>query len=181
MATELMDRLVMPALDANSVKYSVLSDFALSVKYMTELAGSVEIYIMDQQSDAPLIEFRSMHVTKFPRDRADYASTICNKLNVLALGKFVVDEIGGIEYQLEWPIQDGGAQADDVIRMLEIALSAVVKFYPAVMKARWADADIDEALDSLDGGEPEPPDIMSDDDIRRLLDGVELDEGDAPE
>ena len=189
-ATELMERLVMPALDANSVKYSVTHDFAVSVQYMTESAGSVEIYIIDRQTDDPLIEFRSMHVTKFPSDRADYASTICNRLNAIAPGKFLVDEIGDMEYRLEWHIQDGGAQADDVMRMLDTALLSVVRFYPAIMKARWADAEIDDALESADdalalesadSGGGEPPDIMSDDDIRRLLDGVELDEGDAPE
>lgn len=85
-----------------------------------------------------------------------------------------------MEYQLEWPVLDG-AQPGDAVRMLETALSGAVKFYPAIMKIRWADIPIDEALEVDDGGgeSPEPPGIMSDDDIRRLLEGGEADGGDA--
>ena len=180
MATDLLERLVMPALDDESIKYSVPHDFALTVKYMTEPAGSVEIYVIDKEIEPPLIEFRALHIAKFPKERADYAATVCNRLNARVIGKFLVDEIGDMEYQLEWPVLDG-AQPGDAVRMLETALSGAVKFYPAIMKARWADIPIDEALEVDDGGgeSPEPPGIMSDDDIRRLLEGGEIDGGDA--
>lgn len=62
--------------------------------------------------------------------------------------------------------------------MLSIAVNAVSKLYPAVMAARWGNASVEQALAAAEsernkgGGDGGASDsgILTDDDIRRLLD-----------
>ena len=148
MATELLERLVIKYLDDNDFHYYAGGDFA-EVVFAHELKAHVRVVIVDQESSPPLLEFVVQDIAKFPEARKPYAATMCNEFNRRAPGKFTIDEDGDVLYSFDLPVT-AASRPEDVELALDIAVSTVNAFLPAIMAALWANASIEDALARLE-------------------------------
>ncbi len=178
MVTELLERIVIRCLDEHSLTYSILRHNVVEIGLSTD-EGNYRALIADHEFEEPLLQFGVTPVARFPENQVAYALIMCNKINRLAVGKFAVHEDGAVCYYLEYPISDS-AQPDDVLRMLSFATKTLDKFYPAIMTVRWANATVEQALERQDDGGPGTP-ILSDEQIRRLLEGNGAERDDSEE
>ncbi len=170
MATELLERIIIRHFDEQSVTYSTLRHDVVEIRLPPSIGG-YHLQIVDHEFSEPLIEFGVTYMVRFPENQVPYALTMCNKINRLAVGKFSVGEDGDVSYSLDWPVSDS-AQPDDVRRMLTFVTMIVSKFYPVIMRVRWANATVEQALERQDNGG-----ILSDEQIRKwMLEGDDSEE-----
>lgn len=173
MATELLERTVIKMFDDDDVVYDCVSDDCVEMIMPTE-DSLVRIHVLDHEIEPPMLTIRMVDFVRFPEAAQDYALTVCNALNRKGIGKFVLDEFGDMSFRLDFPTVDSAGPSEFRHAMI-LAVSWFSKMYPVVMKVRWADMTVDEALefaeppddDEEDGGEGET--LMTDEDIRKLL------------
>ena len=173
MATELLERTVVRMFEDDSVIFETLADDLIQVTLPTE-DTLVQIQVLDHEIEPPMLTIRMVDFVRFPEAAQDYALSVCNALNRKGIGKFVLDEFGDMSFRLDFPTVDSAGPSEFRHAMI-LAVSWFSKMYPVVMKVRWADMTVDEALefaeppddDEEDGGEGET--LMTDEDIRKLL------------
>ena len=178
MATELMERTVIRMFDDDDVVYERLGDDCVEM-IMPTRDSLVRLQVLDQEIEPPLLTIRMVDFVRFPKDARDFAVSVCNELNLKGIGKFVIDDYGDVSFRLDFPtIETAGPE--EFRHGMILAVSWFSKMYPVVMKVRWADMTVEQAIDAVEGNEDEDGEddedggggsIMSDEDIRNLLMG----------
>ena len=148
MASDLLESLVIKYLDDNAFHYSARDGFVEAV-FSHDLKSHVRVVIVDQESSPPFLSFIVKDIARFPEARKAYAATMCNEFSRRAVGKFVIDEDGGVLYSFDLPVT-AGSRPEDVELALDVAVSTVNDFMPAIMAALWANASVEDALARLD-------------------------------
>lgn len=142
--------------EKRGLQFVIYREDVVEVALKTKSAGAVHIVVIGYENKSPdrnavsLFEFRVQSITEFPGDRRASALATSNRINGQSIGHFLVDENGGLNYRLMWPITPN-AWWQDFGQMVEVAANDVDRFYGAIMAARFGIRIEDE-----------------DDDIRRL-------------
>ena len=167
MATELLQRTVLPHLEEYSLRHTLLDDSIIQV-WLRHEEACFEVFTIDHEiSDHPLLQIRFRDFVRFLDTQEAYAIDMCNKLNVRVPGKFVLDGDGDLSYQLDCPAGKNSGP-DDFKGMMVLALSSLMQAFPIVMMVRWANASVEQAIKRLkDGGAGTH--ILSSEDIMELL------------
>lgn len=177
--TELLERTVVRMFEDDSVVFETLANDLVQVTLPTEDA-LVQIQVLDHEIEPPMLTIRMVDFVRFPEDARDYALTVCNALNRKGIGKFVLDEFGDMSFRLDFPTVDSAGPSEFRHAMI-LAVSWFSKIYPVVMKVRWADMTVDEALEAAEAAEDEDDGeeetLMTDEDIRKLLMGGGSEDG----
>ena len=171
--TKLIERAVLKHFDYQSVAYHVSDNGSVWVALPVELGGGgITVQIADREAEGVDALGVLARITDFPQERMGEAAELCNRLNSLALGKFFFAK-ESVGYALDWVVIDG-SDPENVRMMLSVAAYAIEKFYPAIMLMRWGNVSVERALAELnrneDSGGGSDPGILTDADIRRLLD-----------
>ena len=176
MATELLERMVIGHFDEFSVDYRVLADHAvkLALPSRTMAGGSMEVLITDEEVSGAGLFSVMVLIAEFPESQMRRALDISNAVSRISAGKFTVAEDGTVTYCLNWPVADS-AEPEDTRLMLSFAAQMVDRHYPAFMAVRWGNATVEEALAGSQDKSPEDGG-MSDDELRRLLEGLGLED-----
>ena len=174
MATELLERTVIRMFDDDDVVYERLGDDCVEM-IMPTRDSLVRLQVLDQEIEPPLLTIRVVDFVRFPEDGRDFAVSVCNELNLKGIGKFVVDGYGDMSFRLDFPTAET-AGPEEFRRAMILAVSWFSKMYPVVMKVRWADMTVEQAIDAIETAErkedgEDDDRILTDDDIRNLLMG----------
>lgn len=173
MATSIIEEMVIPSLEAESINYRVARENCVITRLAGKSAGALNIAIIDLEvRGADMLQAVVFGMVKFPEDMTPAALRVANDMTRKAVGKFYVAE-GGISYGLDWYVPDR-SKLDEVRVMLSFAAFTADQIYPIAMSALWGGISVDEAEAAQlkkdregDGGADSG--IMSDDDIRKLL------------
>ena len=174
MATGLIKEMVIPHFEEAGVDYAADEDCAV-FRVPSESAGILSVAISEKgiTGGVDMLEATVYGLIDVPEDRASVALEIANDLTRRAVGKFYIADGGGIAYSLDWNVPDR-FNLEEVRTMLSLAIAAINHLHPIGMTALWGGISVDEAMERLKGDEEDDggsdSGIMSDDDIRRLLD-----------
>lgn len=173
MATSIIEDMVKPSLENESIKYRVARENCVITRLAGKSLGALNIAIVDLEvRGADMLQAVVLGMVNFPERMTTDALRVANDMTRKAIGKFYVAE-GAISYALDWPVPDR-TNRDEVRAMLSFAAFTADHLYPIAMSALWGGMAVDEAeaaqmkKDEDDGGGADSG-IMSDDDIRRLL------------
>ena len=167
MATELLERTVIKMFDDDDVVYDCVSDDCVEMIMPTE-DSLVRIHVLDHEIEPPMLTIRMVDFVRFPEDRKNDALDICNTLNHRGIGKFILDKYGDVSFRLDLPVADS-VGADEFRNAMMLAVSWFVKMYPAVMKARWAGANVEDELERMQDDALPGDSSLTDEEIRNLL------------
>ena len=176
MTTELLERMVIGHFNEFSVDYRGLADDAvkLALPSRTMAGGSMEVLITDEEVSGAGLFSVMVLIAEFPKDQMRRALDISNAVSRISAGKFTVSEDGTVAYCLDWPLVDR-SEPEDTRLMLSFAAQMVDRHYPAFMAVRWGNATVEEAL-AVSQDKTSADDVMSDDELRRLLEGLGLED-----
>lgn len=140
MATELLEKLVIPHFEEESVDCAVLRDDCVQVAFPSESAGKIDVLIVDRELKGVDILTAIVDIpAQFAADLMMNALTLRNELSSRALGKFLIAE-ESVRYCFEWPVTDR-SDMEQVRLMLSVAVRNVRIAYPDIMTARWGTGD----------------------------------------
>ena len=92
---------------------------------------------------------------------------MCNVLSGRVFGKFIIDEYMDVTYSLDCPFADTAGPSDFASAFF-LAVNSVAMFYPQIMRVRWANRTIEQALAEEEAGETAPR-TFSNEEIAGLL------------
>ena len=163
-ANGLLEKYAIKYFEKRGLHFSIYREDVAEVALKTKSAGAVHIIVIGHENESSdrnavsIFEFRVQSIAEFPGDRRASALATSNRINDQSIGHFLVDESGGMEYRLMWVVTPN-AWWQDFGQMVEVVANDVDRFYGAIMAERFGIRIEDE-----------DDDILTDDDIRRLLD-----------
>ncbi len=143
MATELLERIVIPYLKQEDFKFDVDDD---KIRFSFTSSGiRFSIVVIDMENHDPLFRIIADGIVRFDRKQRSAALRLTNLLNGKIIGKFVLTDELYMVYALETCVQKtcGPEAFKDA---LEYAVIPVVRYYPAIMRVRWANMPIRMAM-----------------------------------
>ena len=191
MVSELLNRTAIKWFEEESWYYDVVSDDIVTIRMpLSHDIGVHEVQIIDHGNRNGEVGPLSISVSEFVRfadGQRSTAEAMCNTLSRRVFGKFVVDEFVDVTYSLNCPFADTAGPSDFASAFF-LAVNPVALFYPQIMRVRWANRTIEQALAEEEADETAPR-TFSNEEIADLLavadrtleaEGEEgLDEGDC--
>lgn len=138
-ANSLLQDFAIKCFDERELGYAIRREDVVEVSLKSESAGLAHITIMgDEPADRAAIAVivLATPIAQFPGERREAALAVCNRLNHHAIGRFVVDEVGGMNHILRWPVTNN-VWWQDFGQTLGAVLSDIDMFYGDIMAARF--------------------------------------------
>lgn len=119
--------------------YAIRREDVVEVSLKSESAGVAHITVMGDEPadrDGVSVIVLATPIARFPGERRETAMAVCNRLNHHAIGRFVVEEDGGLNHILRWPVTDN-VWWQDFGQAVDSVLSDIDRFFGTIMAARF--------------------------------------------
>ena len=143
MTTELLKRAVIPYLDELNYPFSAEDRtvrFYLSIEEVPMYVG-----VWDLKRKTSTLCLQIPCIVKFPPEQDLVGLRLANRLNRFSVGKFILLDDRSLFYRHYTYVDDTGG-TDAFKGALRSTAYEVNKAYPAIMRVRWANQSIDDAL-----------------------------------
>lgn len=183
MATELLERTVVPLLEEDGISHIEIAANELLAISWNKWDGRVDFTIkhMENMPESTIV-IQALGFVKFPNERRESAIAMCVDLTRVFVGKFFVDNEGYVSSALDCVMPDS-AGPDEFRPAFEMAMTVFVTLRPVVMRVRWANETLEEALQAVERSESESEEdggesgdsVMTPEQIARLMGDSEAD------
>ena len=147
MTTELLKRAVIPYLDELNYPFSAEDRtvrFYLSIEEVPMYVG-----VWDLKSKSSTLCLQVPCIVKFPPEQDVVGLRLTNRLNRFSFGKFILFKDRSLFYRHYTYVDDTGG-VDAFKSALRNTAFEVNRAYPAIMRVRWANLPVDDAMQPPD-------------------------------
>ena len=143
MTSELLKRAVIPYLDEINYPFSAEDHtvrFYLSIEEVPIYVG-----VWDLRKKTPTLCLQIPCIVKFPPEQEMVGMRLVNRLNRFGVGKFVLLDDRSLFYRHYTYVDDIGC-TEAFKGALRSTAFEINKAYPAIMRVRWANLSVDDAM-----------------------------------
>ena len=143
MAADLLERFVKPVLEELGLRYSD-GDDAITFNFRHN-GVPMHIGVLDIGVGIPILAIVVNDIVEFPTEQQMSALKLANNLNLQSPGKIMLTDDRQLLYVPEVCVQDTTG-TDTFKDMLESAVLTVAREHAGLMRARWREQPVDEAM-----------------------------------